>query len=301
MWGGPAARPGDYIGNIKIGPRNLSCPENHSVSYSHSRTRTFLKILRSSSLSGHIFLFKVRCKPLILHWLAESRPSKSSAKMWCRHWPTNKWEKVSTKMPLQFEILCPNHRLPHYLDFNPSSTPQLQESCNVTDWWASGPKQCIQDQIQSKSIAYKNQNVKFTPIPEFAHRKFFFFDLLILSIFCPATGALAPGPAAASSWMPTSPTRSHWSKIKPTVTTAQSSSRWSSASSPYSARRKRILLLTYRRCLTEALHASTIYIQSYHANKIFFNQAVSIACECVCIVAKIKANSITIGTSILRV
>ena len=31
MWGGPTMRPGDHIGNIKIGPKNLSCPENYSV------------------------------------------------------------------------------------------------------------------------------------------------------------------------------------------------------------------------------------------------------------------------------
>ena len=31
MWGGPTIRPGDHIGNIKIGSKNLSCPENFSA------------------------------------------------------------------------------------------------------------------------------------------------------------------------------------------------------------------------------------------------------------------------------
>ncbi len=33
MWGGPNRQPGDHVGNIKIGPKNLSCPENHTVNY----------------------------------------------------------------------------------------------------------------------------------------------------------------------------------------------------------------------------------------------------------------------------
>ncbi len=33
MWGGPVHHPGDHIGNIKIGPSNLSCPEQFSVCF----------------------------------------------------------------------------------------------------------------------------------------------------------------------------------------------------------------------------------------------------------------------------
>ncbi len=33
MWGGPNRQPGDHVGNIKIGPKNLSCPENFSVQH----------------------------------------------------------------------------------------------------------------------------------------------------------------------------------------------------------------------------------------------------------------------------
>ncbi len=34
MWGGPFSTPGTYIGNIKFGPKEISCPEESKVTIS---------------------------------------------------------------------------------------------------------------------------------------------------------------------------------------------------------------------------------------------------------------------------
>ncbi len=31
MWAGPVKKPGDHVGNIKIGPAHLKCPEDYAV------------------------------------------------------------------------------------------------------------------------------------------------------------------------------------------------------------------------------------------------------------------------------
>ena len=166
-------------------------------------------------------------------------------------------------MPLQFQNLCLNHRLPHYLDFNPSSTPQLQESCNVTDWWASSPKQCLQDQIHSKSNTYKNQNLKFTPISKFAHQKFFSSIFWLLVFF-----VQPPGP---------------WLQALLLLHPACQRVRQGRIDRRSNLRTllRRVPQGEAQRCLTEALHASIISPKLSREQIIF--QSVSILHANVCV------------------